>query len=388
MVHSAVMYRSQWGQGNLNREMRFFNPGWTRLFKRLAGRAGLRRREPWEKLKWTASSDAMRPRTADVVFSVRNFYQIKELSGVNEGLLRHGLKTVFLDHSLNGNSPAANEARAMGLPVSSLRDFAGARLRPGLLLVRTDSDKCSRLLLEYARNCGIPTAAIAHPLINFQRKPNQFRMPDHVMCSGRYTAKRIQRDDIEITGFPYFDQFLDEPRKPGRSNLVLVNLALPRGLGHVVPEIGTYRRIWVEEVLDAAKNLGLDSLVSIHPRDTGLRFDWPVNPEPIDGFLQDAAVVVSPPSTVMFTAMALGIPVACHQSPPLKARMPDAFDEPHGAFRISENLAEITKSIEEAVTSQSNYRKKSHQFFSQHISVMPERSMTERTVEAIIGILD
>jgi hypothetical protein len=276
----------------------------------------------------------------------------------------------------------------MGLPVNSLRDFSDGRLRPGLLLLRTDSDKCSRLLLDYGKKTGIKTVAIAHPLINFQRKPNQFQMPDHVLCSGSYTASRIRRERVEVTGFPYFDRFLAQAEKPGRTNLVLVNVALPRGLEHAVPEIGTYRKNWVNQVLDASRSLGLDTLISIHPRDTMPRFDWPVNLGPIERFLPDAAVVVSPPSTVIFTALALGVPVACHQCPPLRQRMPDAFDEPHGAFRVSENLAELTKSIEEAIACPSNCREKSQEFFTRHISVIPGRTMTERTVEAIVGLLD
>jgi hypothetical protein len=367
--------------------MRFINPGWLRRIRHLAKRVGMGHREPWEKIHWGAHNPRVVARKVDVVFTVRNYYQIKELEPVKEGLSRKGIKSEFLDHSLDGNSPVAKEAHSMGLPVNSLRDFSEGRLRPGLLLVRTDSDKCSRILLHYGKKTGILTAAIAHPLINFQRKPDQFQLPDHVLCSGSYTASRMRREDVEVTGFPYFDRFLAQPEKSGHANLVLVNVALPRGLEHAIPEIGSYRKNWVNEALDASRSLGLDTLVSIHPRDTMPRFDWPVSPQPIEVFLPDAAVVVSPPSTVIFTALALGVPVACHQCPPLRQSMPDAFDEPYGAFRVSENLAELTQSIDEAISSSSTCREKSQEFFTRHISVIPERTMTERAVDAIIGLL-
>ena len=368
--------------------MSFIKPGWFDLLKRLAHLTGIRRPDPWHKLNWAVSELPAKSRKVDVLFSAKHYYQVKELASVNLELTRMGVKTGFLDHSLKGDSPAADEARLVGFAISSLHDYSAGRIRPAALVVRTDADQGSRKLLCHGNKSGIITAALAHSLINFRRKPNQYQLPHHIFCAGHYTARRLKREGIEITGFPYFDQFLQQPEKLEETDLVIVNVALPRGLVHAVPEIDTYRKNWVNEVLQASRTLGLNALVSVHPRDTSPHFDWPVKLEPIEQFLPNAAVVVSPPSTVIFTAMALGTPVACHQCPPVRQQMPGAFDEPRGAFRISEDLNELTKSIEEAVTWQSDYRKTSKEFFSRHISVIPERSMTERTALAIMRLIN
>lgn len=356
---------------------------WTRLFRGARPTRGARARSAAPS--WTLD-DVAGSADYDVVFATLREYQLREIGVVSRELRARGLRSAWVG---SGAAPDARTARAAdeaSLDLVPIERYVAGYAKPRVLVVRSEVDDVIRGLVEHANRVGVATAALAHPVINFTRYPDPYTTSSTVLCAGRFTAARMRRTGLVITGFPGFDEYVTRERGTPESKRVLVNLSLQRGLGPKGVVLEDVRLRWMTEVRTACDAVGASFVVSRHPSDVGATYDWPVDPRSVYDLLPGAWVVISPPSTVLLEALAMGIPGVCHRDEAIAPFEMDTFDEPRGAFCNTTGVRPLVEALRAEWDQLAPPRARFRTFLDEHLALDSDRSATERIADALVGL--
>jgi len=324
-----------------------------------------------------------------LLFTVRH-YQYPQLGLVGNELARRGYRAAAIDLAEDCDGPLARAARASGLPVIGLDAYARGRYRPGLLVARSEIHRFVRHLLAHGNWAGIPTAAIAHPVVDLRPRPvAPYAISRTVLCAGPFTARRLKGPRLVTTGYPGFDE-LPQVRPGGPAMpLILVNNSInharPVSMSCGRQEI---RNRWMEEVEAACRAVNLPFVVSPHPRAVRAEQPWPTDLRSVYDLLAEATLLISPPSSVLLEALQMGVPCVCHRAPSGTASEVDTFDEPLGAFRNTVGVEALAEAVTEAAGRAGRARETAQAFLSEHVSATPGRTMTQRVVDELVELVN
>ncbi|MBI5625565.1 MAG: hypothetical protein HY924_17440 [Elusimicrobia bacterium] len=189
--------------------------------------------------------------------------------------------------------------------------------KPDLVLVPYDGSPPERLLIDLARQRGIPSALMLHGISAIPRPGIEDIGADHLLVWGpaladAYVEMGFPRDRITATGYPMLDVLARDARRPRPAGRP-VRVLCVSSCGPIEPTFGT--------ALDILRSFpGIEVTLKLHPGespepyskvlakrlDGRCRLEWR---KPMADLLLDADLVVSPPSGAVFEALALGIPV-------------------------------------------------------------------------------
>jgi len=316
-----------------------------------------------------------------VLFVTLRDYQYRELGLVGNELANRGYSAAALDLDEDRDGPLAGAARAAGLQVIGFDDYSRGRYRPGLLVARSEIHRPVRSLLAHANWADIPTAAIAHPIVDFRPRRPPYIVARTVLCAGPFTARRLKGQRLVTAGYPGFDEMPQVPPGGPAPPRVLVNLPVAP-----YPKYQELRDRWMDEVETACRAVNLPFVVSCHPRDVAAQKVWPTDSRPVYDLLAEATLLISPPSTVLLEGLQMGVPGVCHRAP--SWNVIDAFDEPLGAFRNTLGAEALTEAVAEAAARAGRARETAQAFLAEHVSATPGRTMTQRVVDALVELVN
>ena len=121
------------------------------------------------------------------------------------------------------------------------------------------------------------------------------------------------------------------------------------------------------------------------PRGAPIRRSLTDQSEPVPLRHHRAGLLVSRFSTVLFEAMARGVPVVYHN--PHGERVP-TFTRPDGAFLVSTTADELADAMGTALTWRDGYRDRAEAFFRRQVDVCEQRPSEVRAADVIVGELD
>lgn len=156
------------------------------------------------------------------------------------------------DHS------AIDALKTEGLPweVHSRRMEAWAKA--DVAITGNDWGLEERLFVARARRRALPTVCLQESIIDIGGPQPMMQCADYAMIQGPYTLRYLKRDCSFLVGNPRYDSIkpLPLPNKPK----VFINCNFTFG---IYEQAG---RPWIEDVVTAARDIGLPYTISLHPR--------------------------------------------------------------------------------------------------------------------------
>jgi hypothetical protein len=202
--------------------------------------------------------------------------------------------------------------------------------------------------------------------------PDRYRRVDHVLGWGLSCREAVDAP-VHIVGSPIIEAAWRRPSAFALPPFVLINFKHDGEADE--------RRAWIEQAIAACKTVGIPFRISSHPR-TPVPPGFPIAQD-LNGLMPGASAVLSPPSTVVFEAMAAGKPVVLF--PPANGSLQE-FADTKGAFEIARDPAELPAMLRSALEGKDSYRDRCRAFFDFHVSIDPEVSASERMVQALIRL--
>jgi hypothetical protein len=254
-------------------------------------------------------------------------------------------------------------------------ELAG-RLAPGdVLVVATDWTPPGLVdLLNIYKGRGILSIGVVEGAL--WNLPNKYRIVDHLLVWGNSAIKGSRCRSVHIVGSPIIENawqpvpiFKDPP-------FVLINYKF-------VDRWNQGRETWLRDVTSACNVVGVDYLISRHPRDNQTINDVRFSNRSVPDLLREAASVITRPSTIVFEAIAARKPVILF---PTHGEPLGEFAEPMGAFPVVHSPKKLLRVLRSALSERQSYWKRSQKFFEHHVSVDPQNAAAERIASMLLKL--
>lgn len=177
------------------------------------------------------------------------------------------------------------------------------RIKPSIIILGNDWGPAEKQIIAEARQAGIVSVCIQEGVLDF-RDPNIPRMmgADYAFLQGPRMLEYLQRKNSIVTGNPKYDVLSEQPLPEHVK--VMINCNFTYGIYEDI------RDEWVQNVVQACRNLGLDFFISQHPRDQGVfPADYPViksDAFKIKAQMGQSSILVSRFSTVIYEMAMMG----------------------------------------------------------------------------------
>lgn len=239
-------------------------------------------------------------------------------------------------------------------------------------------------IVEAAAAAGLITFAKVEGVQDFEdadvgRVRRPYRTASIILGQGANDAAALPDADVRIVGSSRLERVWRAPPREAGEPLAVVNVNFTWGV------LDEARERWVETAAEACRRAGLPFTISLHPVE-GDHWDgrYPIADAPMRHLLTKASVLISRFSTVPFEAMARGVPFIYHN--PHGEKVP-TFQEPDGAFDISDDVPSLVDALGESRRWVTSYRDRAAAFFLRQIDVDPEIPSEERAAAVIADAL-
>jgi hypothetical protein len=132
--------------------------------------------------------------------------------------------------------------------------------RPDVLVLYNDWTKAAIRVISQCHLLRIPVVCIQESIVNFGDSFRRMERADDVMIQGIRSALMLQRRHFYLTGNPRYSHSGD---KKMASEYALINCNFTYNIFNEV------REVWLNDVTSALDELGINYIISQHPRDTG-----------------------------------------------------------------------------------------------------------------------
>lgn len=210
---------------------------------------------------------------------------------------------------------------------------------------------------------------------------NRYRRCDYLLSYAplisKFYSNRPHLQKIYIVGSPIIESSLQQPNSAdhaARKNFVLVNYTIPsRDFPRKVDET------WLNRAIEACEKLSLPFVVSKHPT-KAVPQGVEISTLDFSTLIRQASVLITPSSTVIFEALAHGIPVVLYKSSdqPLQE-----FSQPKGAYEIIDHYLDLPPAILRADASRASFKLQARDFVREQISIDPDEPAWMRTGKAL-----
>ena len=311
--------------------------------------------------------------SVDIVFIPTNGAQVRTTALVAEQLVQLGLSVLFVTiESQWRDLGATRELQSRPYPFCDYETFRERMISPKVMVVLNDWNKFIIDVLAEAREAGITTIGYVEAAKNYARGPYYVHV-DKVLAIGQFDMEHLT-GEVELVGSPHLDQRLTEAVSFPDTALVAINLKV-----YEEPARGS----WLDSATWACRRLELPWLITQHPFDPVRLEREHMTDEPLTDLIRRSTLLISPHSTVILEAMALGKPAVYLRPMEDPAH---SFDDTMGGLQIVDTREALCDALEVALTWTDNYRERSARFFNYHVSVNPKLPAAVRAAAAIARI--
>lgn len=330
------------------------------------------------------------PRAAqktDVLFMPHSAYHVRHMLEVAVELESRDVTCVFVD--------STSEYRDQGVRTElqdAKRDFVSysslvlGQFEPKAVVCMCDWDVPIQRVIKAAKHLGIPTIGIVEGVQDFSdadtgRARKAYKTVDHILLPGEFDLKYFPDEvqSTQVVGLARLDDLRAWKREEPVQKKVIINVNFTYNV------LEDRREDWLEEVVQACEELGVDYTISKHPADRANLEMYELSDAPLYDLLKEGGCLVSRFSSVILESLALGIPAVYHNSIDEKV---DKFFEPLGAFEKSETREELKQAIARCLElDQTAVRKQAKPFLDRHCGFDLPLSSTHLTAAAIVDVM-
>lgn len=178
------------------------------------------------------------------------------------------------------------------------------KLKPDILVLYNDWTKAAIRIISQCRLLRIPVVCIQESIIDFGDSFNRMQNADNVMIQGLKTALELPRKHFYLTGNPRYTHSKNKNRS---AEYVLINCNFTY---NIYEEI---RSKWLDDVTSALDELGINYLISQHPRDNGdlskYKNHIKSSSSSLKKQLEKAGLVITRFSSIIHEGLIEGVPV-------------------------------------------------------------------------------
>jgi hypothetical protein len=254
--------------------------------------------------------------------------------------------------------------------------------------VLNDWSPNSAAIRDRARDFGGELFAKVEGVQDFEdadtgRQRHAYRNADVVLAQGANDQRALAaRSDVVTVGSSRLERLWTSGLVPDLPATGLVNINFTYNV------LTDQQSMWTQSVVRAFDEVGVPFRISAHwaqkdvPKD--VRVSSRVASEPFRDLITRSGVLVSRFSTVIFEAMARGVPVIYHN--PHGEQVP-TFRQPEGSFWVTDSAASLARAIPEALAARGTYRDMCEPFFTAQVDIDPAVPSEVRTADLICARL-
>jgi GT2 family glycosyltransferase len=211
--------------------------------------------------------------------------------------------------------------------------------------------------------------------LNRVRRP--YRHADVILAQGQNDVDALTGQEISVVGSTRLERIVAGPEAPADAEQVLINVNFTYGV------LTDKQDEWIWAAVNGARSAGLDYEISLHPAQKNVPQQAAVlahiSTDPFSHALRRTGVLISRFSTVLYEAMALGVPAIYLNSHGEKV---PTFQNPEGAF-VKVTGTDLEEALAEALSWRGSYRSRAEEFFSRQVDIDPAVPSEERSAAVI-----
>jgi len=206
--------------------------------------------------------------------------------------------------------------------------------RPDLLVLYNDWTKAAIRVISHCHLLGIPVVCIQESIINFGDRFRRMQRADDVMIQGIRSALMIPRKHFFLTGNPRYIRQAAGEKHP---SYVLINCNFTYNIFDKI------RTAWLDDITSTLEEMGVDYLISQHPRDIGDLGKYKnvisSSSSTLDEQFAGAGLLITRFSSLIHESLVRGIPVIYYN--PHNEKMHYEFDFDPEFLAPAENKAAL-----------------------------------------------
>jgi hypothetical protein len=211
------------------------------------------------------------------------------------------------------------------------------------------------------------------------RKPYQHA--DVILGQGQNDVDSLPGCEVHVVGSTRLERIWNGPAAPAEARQVLINFNFTYGV------LQDKHDEWIWAAVNGARSAGLEYEISLHPAQKNVppqpAVAAHVSTDPFSHALRRSGVLISRFSTVLYEAMALGVPAIYLNSHGEKV---PTFQNPEGAF-LKVTGKDLKSPLAEALSWRGSYRARAEAFFSKQVDVDRDTPSEQRAAEVIASRL-
>jgi GT2 family glycosyltransferase len=273
--------------------------------------------------------------------------------------------TAYVDSVFTGDPEALRGAPLTG--AFMLNDW-GANMQAIIAAVRAAGGT------SFAKVEGVQDFADVD--LNRVRRPYQHA--DVILAQGQNDVDALPGQDVRVVGSTRLERIWAGPGPAPDAEQVLINFNFTYGV------LTDKQDEWIWAAVNGARSAGLDYEISLHPAQKNVPQQAAVlahvSADPFSHALRRSGVLISRFSTVLYEAMALGVPAIYLNSHGEKV---PTFQNPDGAF-LKVTGTDLREALTEALSWRTTYRERAERFFAKQVDIDPGMPSEERTAAVIV----
>lgn len=326
-------------------------------------------------------------RSAEPVFLLvpQSRYHVAEVGPLLQELRRRGLAAEVYLPPEAGPGVARELSRYVDTVYSGEAEQAdGVRLLGAVLL--NDWGQASRAIVDAVRASGGVSFAKVEGVQDFAdadtgRIRSPYQHADVVLGQGSNDVDALPGQHVVVVGSSRLERLRAEPVASPEHSSILINFNF------------TYRVLtdrqgeWLDAAVEGARACHVDYEISVHPAQKNVpkerRILAHVSPAPFSHALLRSGVLVSRFSTVLYEAMAVGVPVIYLNT---HGEQVPTFQQPDGAF-LKVTSGDMAGPLATALSWRGGYRERSDTFFRRQVDIVPGHPSEQRAADVIMSMV-
>jgi arsenate reductase-like glutaredoxin family protein len=269
------------------------------------------------------------------------------------------------DHADEG---AADFFRKRNIPFTVYSYSSLKKFNPSAVLLLNDWSKESQRVIAHCRWIKIPVICLQESIVDFGDKFKRMQHADLAFVQGAQTVNDLERTHYFITGNPRYEAMYNPI--PSTTNRVFINCNFTYNIFENI------RHQWLDDIVNVVSELGLNYLISQHPRDMANLSKYKnverSSSEKVHAQIMNSKMVITRFSSLVHEALVLGKPVVYYN--PHREKMKYNFGFNDIFLFLATNKDELKQKINKALEGDKNYLEKRKEYLAIHclpVSVKP-----------------
>jgi len=328
-------------------------------------------------------------RHVGVLFIPHNAYHTYEMSFCLPYLKEKNISYMFINvDKVYKNEGVEKKALELELPCVDYSEDILDLYSPKAIFVMNDWGGVVAETVKLANDTGIPTVGLVegvqdyldthveHIGVGHKRKP--YQTVKHPLVVGDYDTQFFNETKPVVVGSPRIENLLKTEYSTPARPLVCINSNFTDGV------YTNIQKDWVEDVVLACNEIGVDYVISKHPADKIVFEQHKVTDRNLYEILSESSLLVSRFSGAILESMAIGTPVIYYN--PHGERV-DCFKNSLDAYPIAKHRTHLAEAMTSVLLAEGFKKRDVTTFFDFHVYTHENTCAGERIGRTIAEII-